>query len=99
MIYRDMNNYISLCKIIYNVYFLHVSNIKRCDGSASLSGSLVLVARDACLHKLCKKASTAEVHAIEIETTAGEFGALLLEMQRIKQCGLIDQTCTRGVHK
>ena len=28
----------------------------------------------------------AEVHAIDVETTAGEFGALLLEMQRIKAC-------------
>ena len=37
----------------------------------------------------------AEVHAIEIETTAGEFGALLLEMQRIKQCAPLHNVALR----
>jgi DNA polymerase III subunit epsilon len=37
----------------------------------------------------------AEVHAIEIEPTAGEFGALLLEMQRIKQCAPLHNVALR----
>jgi DNA polymerase-3 subunit epsilon len=37
----------------------------------------------------------AEVHAIEIEPTAGEFGALLREMQRIKTCAPLHNIALR----
>jgi DNA polymerase-3 subunit epsilon len=37
----------------------------------------------------------AEVHAIEIEPTAGEFGALLLEMRRIKQVAPLHNVALR----
>ncbi len=37
----------------------------------------------------------AEVRDIEIETTAGEFGALLLEMQRIKGCAPLHNVALR----
>jgi DNA polymerase-3 subunit epsilon len=37
----------------------------------------------------------AEVRAIEVETTAGEFGALLLEMRRIKACAPLHNVALR----
>ncbi len=37
----------------------------------------------------------AEVRAIDVETTAGEFGALLLEMQRIKGCAPLHNVALR----
>ena len=37
----------------------------------------------------------AEVHALEIEPTAGEFGALLREMQRIKTCAPLHNVALR----
>ena len=37
----------------------------------------------------------AEVHALEVEPTAGEFGALLLEMQRIKTCAPLHNVALR----
>jgi DNA polymerase-3 subunit epsilon len=37
----------------------------------------------------------AEVRAIDVETTAGEFGALLLEMQRIKDCAPLHNVALR----
>ncbi|RPH40011.1 MAG: hypothetical protein EHM87_23055 [Burkholderiales bacterium] len=37
----------------------------------------------------------AEVHALEVEPTAGEFGALLREMQRIKTCAPLHNVALR----